>query len=163
VYLRIYSGVLRPGDEVHNARTRRNEKVARLFSVHANRQERIERAGARSIVLAAGLKDAGTADTLPSPKAPTILERIHVHEPVISRAMEPKTQAEREKLDFGLKKLVDEDPTFKVNEDPETGQTIIRGMGELHLDVMVDRLRREYGVDANVGRPQVVYRETLAK
>jgi len=163
VYLRIYSGVLRPGDEIHNARTRRNEKVARLFSVHANRQERIERAGAGSIVVAAGLKDAGTGDTLASPKAPIILERIDIYEPVIARAIEPKTQAEREKLDFGLKKMADEDPTFRVNEDAETGQTIIRGMGELHLDIIVDRLRREYGVDANVGRPQVVYRETLAK
>ena len=163
VYLRIYSGVLRPGDEVHNARTRRNEKVARLFSVHANRQERIERAAAGSIVVAAGLKDAATGDTLATPKAPIILERIDTYEPVIARAIEPKTQAEREKLDFGLKKLSDEDPTFHVNEDAETGQTIIRGMGELHLDIIVDRLRREYGVDANVGRPQVVYRETLAK
>jgi len=163
IYLRIYSGVLRPGDEVHNGRTRRNEKVARLFSVHANRREPIERAGAGSIVVATGLKDAGTGDTLATPKAPILLERIDIYEPVIARAIEPKTQAEREKLDFGLKKLADEDPTFRTDEDTETGQTIIRGMGELHLDIIVDRLRREYGVDANVGRPQVVYRETLAK
>jgi len=163
IYLRIYSGVLRPGDEVHNGRTRRNEKVARLFSVHANRREPIERAGAGSIVVATGLKDAGTGDTLASPKAPILLERIDIYEPVIARAIEPKTQAEKEKLDFGLKKLADEDPTFRTDEDTETGQTIIRGMGELHLDIIVDRLRREYGVDANVGRPQVVYRETLAK
>jgi elongation factor G len=163
VYLRIYSGVLRPGDEVQNARTKRNEKVARLFSVHANRRERIERAGAGTIVVAMGLKDAGTGDTICSPKAPIIFERIAAREPVISRAIEPKTQAEKEKLDFGLAKLAEEDPTFKVAEDTETGQTIIRGMGELHLDIMVDRLRREYGVDAQVGRPQVVFRETLAK
>jgi elongation factor G len=163
IYLRIYSGVLRPGDEVHNGRTRRNEKVARLFSVHANRRDPIERAGAGSIVVATGLKDAGTGDTLATPKAPILLERIDIYEPVIARAIEPKTQAEREKLDFGLKKLADEDPTFRTDEDAETGQTIIRGMGELHLDIIVDRLRREYGVDANVGRPQVVYRETLAK
>jgi elongation factor G len=163
VYLRIYSGVLRAGDEVQNVRTRRNEKVARLFSVHANRRERIERAGAGSIVLAMGLKDAGTGDTIASPKAPILLERIGIQEPVIARAIEPKTQAEKEKLDFGLTKLADEDPTFRFGEDVETGQTIIRGMGELHLDIMVDRLKREYGVDANVGRPQVVYRETLAK
>jgi elongation factor G len=110
-----------------------------------------------------GLKDAGTGDTLASPKAPIMLERIDIYEPVIARAIEPKTQAEKEKLDFGLAKLADEDPTFRCNEDAETGQTIIRGMGELHLDIIVDRLRREYGVDANVGRPQVVYRETLAK
>ncbi len=162
VFLRIYSGVLRPGDEVQNARTRRNEKVARLFSVHANRRERIERAGAGSIVVAMGLKDAGTGDTVYAPKAPILLGRIDAHEPVIARAIEPKTQAEKEKLDFGLSKLADEDPTFRFGEDPETGQTIIRGMGELHLDIMADRLRREYGVEATVGRPQVVHRETLA-
>jgi elongation factor G len=162
VFLRIYSGVLRPGDEVGNARTRRNEKVARLFSVHANRRERIERAGAGSIVVAMGLKDAGTGDTVYAPKAPILLGRIDAHEPVITRAIEPKTQAEKEKLDFGLAKLADEDPTFRFGEDPETGQTIIRGMGELHLDIMADRLRREYGVEATVGRPQVVHRETLA-
>ncbi len=163
VYLRIYSGVLKPGDEVQNARTRRNEKVARLFSVHANRRERIERAGAGSIVVAMGLRDAGTGDTVCSPKAPILLERIDIYEPVIARAIEPKTQAEKEKLDFGLGKLADEDPTFRFGEDAETGQMIIRGMGELHLDILVDRLRREYGVDANIGKPQVVYRETLAK
>ncbi len=163
VYLRIYSGVLKPSDEIQNARTRRNEKVARLFSVHANRRERIERAGAGSIVVAMGLRDAGTGDTLCSPKAPILLERIDIYEPVIARAIEPKTQAEKEKLDFGLGKLADEDPTFRFGEDAETGQMIIRGMGELHLDILVDRLRREYGVDANIGKPQVVYRETLAK
>jgi elongation factor G len=163
VYLRIYSGALRPGDEVYNPRTRRNEKVARLFSVHANRRERIERVGAGAIVVAMGLRETGTGDTLCAPKAPIMLERIVVQEPVIARAIEPKTQAEKEKLDFGLSKLADEDPTFRFGEDPETGQTIIRGMGELHLDILVDRLRREYGVGANVGRPQVVYRETLAK
>jgi len=163
VYLRIYSGVLKPGDEIQNARTKKNDKVARLFSVHANRRERIERSGAGTIVVAMGLRDAGTGDTMCSPKAPILLERIDVTEPVISRAIEPKTQAEKEKLDFGLGKLADEDPTFRFGEDAETGQMIIRGMGELHLDIMVDRLRREYGVDANVGRPQVVYRETLGK
>jgi elongation factor G len=163
VFLRIYSGVLKPGDEVLNPRTKRVEKVARMFSVHANRRERIERAGAGSIVVAMGLKDAGTGDTICSPKAPIMLERIGVQEPVIARAIEPKTQAEKEKLDFGLGKLADEDPTFRFGEDPETGQMIIRGMGELHLDIMVDRLKREYGVEGNVGRPQVVYRETLAK
>jgi elongation factor G len=162
-YLRVYSGVLRPGDEVQNARTRRNEKLARLFSVHANRRDRIERAGAGSIVVAMGLKDVGTGDTLCTPKAPILLERIVAQEPVIARAIEPKTQADKEKLDYGLTKLADEDPTFRQGEDPETGQTIIRGMGELHLDIMVDRLKREYGIEANVGRPQVVYRETLAK
>jgi elongation factor G len=161
VYLRVYSGVLKAGDEVQNARTRKNEKVARLFSVHANRRERIERTGAGTIVVAMGLRDAGTGDTICSSRAPILLERIDITEPVIARAIEPKTQAEKEKLDFGLGKLADEDPTFRFGEDPETGQMIIRGMGELHLDIIVDRLRREYGVDANVGRPQVVHRETL--
>jgi len=155
--------VIKAGEEVQNARTRKNEKVARLFSVHANRRERIERAGAGTIVVAMGLRDAGTGDTICAPRAPVLLERIDVTEPVIARAIEPKTQAEKEKLDFGLTKLADEDPTFRFGEDAETGQTIIRGMGELHLDIIVDRLRREYGVDANVGRPQVVHRETLAK
>ncbi|HEY4186127.1 MAG TPA: elongation factor G [Polyangia bacterium] len=163
VYLRIYSGVVKPGDEIQNARTRKTDKVARLFSVHANRRERIERAGAGTIVVAMGLRDAGTGDTMCSPRAPILLERIDITEPVIARAIEPKTQAEKEKLDFGLGKMADEDPTFRFGEDAETGQMIIRGMGELHLDIIVDRLRREYGVDANVGRPQVVYRETLAK
>jgi elongation factor G len=162
VYLRVYSGVLKAGDEVQNARTRKNEKIARLFSVHANRRERIERTGAGTIVVAMGLRDAGTGDTICSPRMPILLERIDTYEPVIARAIEPKTQAEKEKLDFGLGKLADEDPTFRFGEDGETGQMIIRGMGELHLDIIVDRLRREYGVDANVGRPQVVYRETLA-
>jgi elongation factor G len=162
-FVRIYSGVLKPGDDVQNARTRKNEKIARLFTVHANKRERSERSGAGTIVVAMGLRDAGTGDTICSPKAPIILERIDITEPVIARAIEPKTQAEKEKLDFGLTKLADEDPTFKFGEDGETGQMIIRGMGELHLDIMVDRLRREYGVDANVGRPQVVHRETLAK
>ena len=162
VYLRVYSGVLKAGDEVQNARTRKNEKIARLFSVHANRRERIERSGAGTIVVAMGLRDAGTGDTICSPRAPMMLERIDIYEPVIARAIEPKTQAEKEKLDFGLGKLADEDPTFRFGEDAETGQMIIRGMGELHLDIIVDRLRREYGVEANVGRPQVMYRETLA-
>ncbi|MES1165893.1 MAG: elongation factor G [Verrucomicrobiota bacterium] len=162
VYLRVYSGVVKAGEEVQNARTRKNEKIARLFSVHANRRERIERSGAGTIVVAMGLRDAGTGDTICAPRAPILLERIDVTEPVIARAIEPKTQAEKEKLDFGLGKMADEDPTFRFGEDAETGQMIIRGMGELHLDIIVDRLRREYGVEANVGRPQVVHRETLA-
>jgi elongation factor G len=163
VYLRIYSGVVRPGDEVHNARTRKNDKVARLFSVHANKRERIDKAGA-------GRSSSPWACVTPGPATPCARRRPRScssastsTEPVIARAIEPKTQAEKEKLDFGLGKMADEDPTFRFGEDAETGQMIIRGMGELHLDIIVDRLRREYGVDANVGEPQVVYRETLAK
>jgi elongation factor G len=161
VYLRTFSGVLEPGQEVLNVRAGKTEKVARLFFVHADKRERADRAGAGSIVAAAGLKFATTGDTLCSPDAPILLERIDTYEPVISIAIEPKTQAARERLDFALAKMADEDPTFHVRQDPETGQTLISGMGELHLEVVVDRLRREYGVQANVGRPQVVCRETI--
>jgi len=161
VYLRTFSGVLEPGQEVYNVRARQREKIARLFFVHADKRERAERAGAGSIVAAAGLKHATTGDTLCSEDAPILLERIDTYEPVISIAIEPKSQAARERLDFALAKMVDEDPTFRVRQDPETGQTLISGMGELHLEVVVDRLRREYAVQANVGRPQVVCRETI--
>jgi elongation factor G len=163
VYLRIYSGVLEAGDELLNARANKKEKVARLFSVHANRRERLDKATTGEIVLAMGLRFAGTGDTMCDPAAPILLESIGIQDPVISRAIEPKTTAEKEKLDFGLSKMADEDPTFRFGEDSETGQSIIRGMGELHLDIIVDRLKREYGVEANVGKPQVVYRETLAR
>ncbi len=162
VYLRIYSGAVKPGQDVFNPRTGRKEKIARLFAVHADRRERIEKSGAGSITFAMGLRDAGTGDTICSADNQILLERIGIQEPVISRAIEPKTQAEKEKLDQSLAKLADEDPTFRFGEDTETGQTIIRGMGELHLDIVVDRLRREYKVEANVGKPMVVYRETLA-
>jgi elongation factor G len=163
VYLRVFSGTLRPGDDVLNARAGVNEKVARLFQVHADKRERIERAGAGMIVAAMGLKQATTGDTLCASTAPIVFERIETYEPVIAAAIEPDTNSDKEKLDFGLQKMVEEDPTFRVNEDPETGQTIIRGMGELHLDVIVDRLTREYGVKARVGKPQVVFRETIAR
>ncbi len=163
VYLRIFSGVLRPGDDVYNPRAGQNEKVARLFQVHADKRERIERAGAGMIVAAMGLKHATTGDTVCAPTAHILLERIDTYEPVISAAIEPETLSEKEKLDFGLNKMVDEDPTFKFHEDPETGQTIIRGMGELHLEIIVDRLTREYGVRARVGKPQVVFRETVGR
>jgi elongation factor G len=163
VYLRIFSGTLRPGDDVLNVRVGQTEKVARLFQVHAQKRERIDKAGAGMIVAAMGLKHATTGDTLAAPSAPVLLERIDTYEPVISAAIEPETLSEKEKLDFGLAKLVEEDPTFKVHEDAETGQTIIRGMGELHLEIVTDRLTREYGVKARVGRPQVVYRETVGK
>ncbi|MEK6606749.1 MAG: elongation factor G [Myxococcota bacterium] len=163
VYLRIYAGTLEPGDDVYNARTKRIEKVARLLQVHANRRERIDRAGAGTIVAAMGLRDAGTGDTLSSPRKPISLESIEAHEPVISVAIEPKTVADKEKLDASLVKIADEDPTFRVREDAETGQTVISGMGELHLDIVVDRLMREFGVEGRVGKPQVVYRETIAR
>jgi len=161
VFLRVFSGVLESGQEILNVRADAKEKVARLFELHAHKRERVQKAGAGSIVAAAGLKLATTGDTLSSEEAPILLERIDTYEPVISIAIEPKSQAAKDKLDFSLGKMVEEDPTFRVREDEETGQTLISGMGELHLDVIVDRLRREYGVQANVGKPQVVCRETI--
>jgi elongation factor G len=135
--------------------------VSRLFDLHANRRQRIDRAVAGMIIGAAGLKDATTGDTLCAPAHPILLERIDTYEPVISVAVEPETNAEKERLDFSLGKMVEEDPTFRVREDPDTGQTIISGMGELHLEIIVDRLEREYRVKPRVGKPQVVYRETV--
>jgi elongation factor G len=161
VFLRVFSGVLESGKDILNVRADAKEKVARLFEVHAHKRERVPKAGAGSIVAAAGLKLATTGDTLSSEEAPILLERIDSYEPVISIAIEPKSQAAKDKLDFSLGKMVEEDPTFRVREDEETGQTLISGMGELHLEVIVDRLRREYGVQANVGKPQVVCRETI--
>jgi elongation factor G len=161
VFLRVFSGVVEPGAEVLNVRTGEKEKVARLFEVHAHKRERVARAVAGSIVAAAGLKSATTGDTLCDERHPILLERIDTYEPVISIAIEPRSQAAKERLDFALDKMVQEDPTFTVRQDEETGQTLISGMGELHLDVIVDRLRREYGVEASVGKPQVVCRETI--
>ncbi|HWM84843.1 MAG TPA: elongation factor G [Kofleriaceae bacterium] len=162
VFMRLFSGQLKAGAEVLNVRTYRKEKVARLFELHANRRQRIERAAAGMIVGAAGLKDATTGDTLCDPAHPILLERIDTYEPVISVAVEPETNAEKERLDFSLGKMVEEDPTFRVREDPDTGQTIVSGMGELHLEIIVDRLDREYKVKPRVGKPQVVYRETVS-
>ena len=161
VFLRVFSGTLEPGQEVYNVRAGQADKVARLFEVHADRRRRLERAGAGSIVAASGLKVATTGDTLCSRDRPILLERIDAYEPVISIAIEPRTQAAKKKLDFALSKMVEEDPTFRVREDEETGQTLISGMGELHLEIIVGRLQREYRVEAAVGKPQVVYRETI--
>ena len=161
VFLRIFSGTVSAGDEILNTRTGKKEKVARLFRIHADKRERLDKAVAGEIVAAAGLKDATTGDTLCDAKAPILLERIDTYEPVISQAIEAENNAAKERLDFALQKMVDEDPTFRVKEDTDTGQTIISGMGELHLEIIVDRMRREYGVAANVGKPQVVYRETV--
>jgi len=161
VFLRIFSGILEAGDEVLNVRTNKKEKVARLFRIHAAKRERLEKAVAGEIVAAAGLKDATTGDTLCDPKAPILLERIDTYEPVISQAIEADNAAAKERLDFALGKMGEEDPTFRVKEDTDTGQTIISGMGELHLEIIVDRMKREYGVSARAGKPQVVYRETV--
>jgi elongation factor G len=161
VFLRIFSGTFAPGDELLNVRTGRKEKVARLFRIHADKRERLDKAVAGEIVAAAGLKEATTGDTLCVATAPILLERIDTYEPVISQAIEAESSSAKERLDFALAKMAEEDPTFRVHEDAETGQTIIRGMGELHLEIVVDRMRREYGVQASVGKPQVVYRETV--
>ena len=160
-FLRIFSGTLEAGAEVLNVRTNKKEKVARLFRIHANKRERLEKAIAGEIVAVAGLKDATTGDTLCDPKAPILLERIDTYEPVISQAIEAENAAAKERLDFALAKMVEEDPTFHTRDDADTGQTLISGMGELHLEIMVDRMKREYGVQARAGKPQVVYRETV--
>jgi elongation factor G len=161
VFLRLYSGTLSVGDDVYNPRLKKTEKVARLFLVHADRRERIERVGAGWIVAAMGLKECATGDSLSSPKDPLLLERIDTYEPVISAAVEVVNTVDKEKLEQALAKMVDEDPTFRVRVDEETGETIISGMGELHLEVMHDRIEREYGVPTRMGRPQVVHRETV--
>ncbi|HWU89618.1 MAG TPA: elongation factor G [Kofleriaceae bacterium] len=161
VFLRVFSGTIEPGHEVLNIRTGKKEKIARLFHVHANKRERLEKGVAGEIVAAAGLKDATTGDTICDPKAPILLERIDTYEPVISQAIEAENQAAKERLDFALGKMAEEDPTFRTHDDPDTGQTLIRGMGELHLEIIVDRMKREYGVQARAGKPQVVYRETV--
>ncbi len=163
VYVRIYSGMLEVGKAVLNATRRQKEKIARLFLMHANKRTRLERAGAGDIVAVMGLKHTRTGDTLCDPEHPILLEAIGAYEPVISIAVEPKTRAEEEKLETALAKIAEEDPTFRVKEDEDTGQRIISGMGELHLEVILERLRREFGVDVAVGKPQVVYRETVTK
>ncbi|HSK02467.1 MAG TPA: elongation factor G [Kofleriaceae bacterium] len=161
VFMRIFSGTIEPGLEVLNVRTGKKEKIARLFHVHANKRERLDKGVAGEIVAAAGLKDATTGDTICDPKAPILLERIDTYEPVISQAIEADNAAAKERLDFALGKMAEEDPTFRTHEDTDTGQTLIRGMGELHLEIIVDRMKREYGVQARAGKPQVVYRETV--
>ncbi len=163
VFVRIYSGKLAAGDDVFNVRTGKNEKASRLFLVHADRREKLDEAGAGMIVAVMGLKDAATGDTLCKPGSPLLLERIDTYEPVISSAIELVSGADKDKLEQGLAKLTDEDPTFRVRTDEETGQLLISGMGELHLEIMHDRLAREYGVQTRLGRPQVMYRETVMR
>ncbi|MGH2591494.1 MAG: elongation factor G, partial [Actinomycetota bacterium] len=162
-YVRVYSGVLRAGSHVENTTKDRKERIGRILQMHANHREDMEAAFTGDIVAVVGLKHSTTGDTLADPANPIILESISFPTPVISVAVEPKTKADQDKLGAGLGKLTDEDPTFVVKYDDETGQTVISGMGELHLDIIVDRLRREFGVDANVGKPQVAYRETIRK
>ena len=160
-YLRVYSGRLESGSVIHNATKRKKERVGRLLRMHANKREDVESAEAGDIVAAVGLKYTTTGDTLTMADRPMLLESIEIPKPVIAIAIEPKTKADQEKLGASLAKLAMEDPSFVVRTDEETGQTLIAGMGELHLEIIVDRLRREWSVDANVGRPQVAYRETI--
>jgi elongation factor G len=160
-YFRVYSGTLKAGTRVLNASNGRTERVGRLLMMHANHREEIEECYAGDICAGVGIKQTGTGDTLCAPDAPIELETIEFPEPVIAVAIEPKTKADQEKLATSLARLAEEDPTFQVETEQETGQTLIHGMGELHLEVIVDRLLREFSVDANVGRPQVAYRETI--
>ena len=162
-YFRVYSGSLPAGSYIYNSSKDRRERIGRLLQMHANRREEIEEVYAGDIAAAIGLKDTRTGDTLCSPDHPIILEAMKFPEPVISVAIEPKTKADQDKLGTALQKLSEEDPTFRVHTDDETGQTIISGMGELHLEIIVDRMMREFKVEANVGRPQVAYRETIRK
>jgi elongation factor G len=160
-YFRVYSGKLSAGSRVLNSATGRTERIGRLLMMHANSREEIEDCYAGDILAGVGLKQTSTGDTLCAPDAPIMLEQIEFPEPVIAVAIEPKTKADQEKLATALQRLAEEDPTFVVESDEETGQTVIRGMGELHLEVLVDRMLREFKVEASVGKPQVAYRETI--
>ena len=162
-FFRVYSGVLNSGSYVYNSTKDKRERVGRLLQMHANKREEIEEVRAGDIAAAIGLKDTRTGDTLCDENSPLILEAMKFPAPVIDVAIEPKTKADQDKLAIALQKLAEEDPTFRVRSDAETGQTIIAGMGELHLEIIVDRMMREFKVDANVGRPQVAYRETIKK
>jgi elongation factor G len=162
-YFRVYSGRIKSGDRVLNTTTGKTERVGRILQMHANHREEREDIGAGEIAAAVGLKFTTTGDTIAVDSAPIVLESMTFPDPVISVAIEPKTKGDQDKLGSGLQRLAEEDPTFRVRSDEETGQTLISGMGELHLEIIVDRLMREFKVDANVGRPQVAYRETVSK
>jgi elongation factor G len=162
-YLRIYSGRLHAGDELYNASRGKKEKIARLLKMHANKRERVEQAGAGDIIAIMGLKEITTGDTICDEAHPILLEKIDFYEPVISLAIEAKTPADQEKLAVALNKLMEEDPTLRVRYDDETAQTVLSGMGELHLEIITDRLLREFNARVNVGKPRVVHRETIQK
>jgi elongation factor G len=161
-FVRVYSGRLRAGADLYNPTLKRREKLARILLMHANKRERIEEAGAGSIVGVVGLRDSSTGDTLCTEEHPLLLEKIECYEPVISVAVESKTHSDQEKMDEVLAKFISEDPTLRVRKDEDTGQTILSGMGELHLEIITSRMQREFNTNVNVGRPQVVYRETIA-
>ena len=160
-YVRVYSGKVSAGAQVINSTKGKKERIGKLFQMHANKENPVDEASVGHIYAVIGLKDTTTGDTLCDPANQIILESMTFPEPVISVAIEPKTKGDQEKLSLSIQKLADEDPTFRVNLDPDSGQTIIHGMGELHLDILVDRMRREFHVEANVGKPQVAYRETI--
>ena len=162
-YIRVYSGKAASGDQVLNSTKDKKERIGKLFQMHANKENPVDTITAGHIYAAIGLKDTTTGDTLCDPANPVVLESMTFPEPVISVAIEPKTKGDQEKLGLAIQKLAEEDPTFRVEQDQETGQTVISGMGELHLDILVDRMRREFKVEANVGKPQVAYRETIRK
>jgi elongation factor G len=160
-FFRVYSGKMSAGESIFNVAKGRKERVGRLLRMHANKREEIQEIMAGDIAAAVGLKTVSTGDTICNDTSPIVLERITFPTPVIQLAVEPKTKADQEKLGMAIQKLAQEDPTFRVNTDSETGQTILSGMGELHLDIIVDRMKREFNVEANVGKPQVAYRETI--
>ncbi|MBW2705304.1 MAG: elongation factor G, partial [Deltaproteobacteria bacterium] len=162
-FVRIYSGKMKAGSEVYNPTLKIKEKLARILQMHANKRERIDTIGAGNIVGVVGLKDSSTGETLCLADHPVLLENIEIYEPVISVAVEPKTHADQEKMDEVLQKFTAEDPTLLVRKDKDTGQTILSGMGELHLEIITSRMQREFNTNVNVGRPQVVYRETIAR
>ena len=163
IFFRVYSGVVKSGDTVLNPIKNKKERIGRLLQMHANQREEIKEVMAGDIAAAVGLKEATTGETLCDPSAPITLEKMEFPEPVISEAVEPKTKQDQEKMALALNRLAQEDPSFRVYTDEESGQTIIAGMGELHLDIIVDRMRREFGVEATIGKPQVAYRETIRK
>ena len=160
-YFRIYSGVMKKGSYVLNATKNQKERVGRIVRMHSNHREDVEEMYAGDLGAIVGLKNTSTGDTLCDLDSPILLEKIEFAEPVINLKIEPKTKADQEKLGIALKRLSDEDPTFKVSSDPDSGETIISGMGELHLEILVDRMKREFGVEAEIGRPRVAYKETI--
>ncbi|RYH28948.1 MAG: elongation factor G, partial [Alcaligenaceae bacterium] len=162
-FVRVYSGVLKSGDTVYNPAKGKKERIGRILQMHANNREEIKEVLAGDIAAVVGLKDVTTGETLCGPDDHIMLERMIFPEPVISQAVEPKTKADQERMGLALGRLAQEDPSFRVRTDEESGQTIISGMGELHLEILVDRMRREFNVEANVGKPQVAYRETIRK
>ena len=162
-FVRVYSGVLKSGDTVYNPIKGKKERIGRILQMHANNREEIKEVLAGDIAAVVSLKDVTTGETLCDVDSHVTLERMEFPEPVISQAVEPKSKADQEKMGLALSRLAQEDPSFRVRSDEESGQTIISGMGELHLEIIVDRMKREFGVEANVGKPQVAYRETIRK